>query len=95
MDGASPDVVRPKEWLESLGGFDAARVRGDYRFMLALFSDPYFTATYIPEVLVKMRAGGISNKSLKNLIWKSREDLRAIKESGVGGLHTLVAKKRS
>ena len=88
-----PTLYVRKEWLESLGGFDAAyRISGDYRFMLALFSDPYFTATYIPEVLVKMRAGGISNKSLKNLIWKSGEDLRAIKESGVGGLHTLVAK---
>ena len=37
-------------------------------------------------VMVKMRLGGASNRSLKNIIRKSREDLDALRRSGVGGL---------
>ena len=41
---------------------------------------------YIPQVFYKMRVGGASNRSLKNIIRKSREDLRALKKNGVGGV---------
>ncbi|MDA8554990.1 glycosyltransferase [Luminiphilus sp.] len=88
-----PTLYIRKRWFELLGGFDSGyRVSGDYRFMLALFSDPNFKSAYLPEVLVKMRVGGVSNNSIRSLMLKSMEDLRALKQSGVGGLPTLVAK---
>ena len=50
---------------------------------------------YIPQVLYKMRIGGESNKSLKNIIRKSREDLRALRKNNVGGVFTLLIKNFS
>jgi hypothetical protein len=46
----------------------------------------------IPEVLVKMRIGGESNRSLSRILLKCREDLQAIRRNGVGGLETLACK---
>jgi glycosyltransferase len=52
-------------------------------------------AAYIPEVLVKMRVGGASNRSLKNILQKSREDYRALRVNGVGGVAALAWKNLS
>jgi glycosyltransferase len=50
---------------------------------------------YIPEVLVKMRVGGESNRSLSRIMQKSREDLRVLKSNGVGGVQALFLKNIS
>jgi len=50
---------------------------------------------YLPAVLVKMRTGGASNRSLANLWRKSAEDLRALRKSGIGGVPTLLWKNLS
>jgi glycosyltransferase len=42
--------------------------------------------------MVKMRVGGASNRSLKNIIQKSKEDLHAIKKNEFGNIFTLVFK---
>lgn len=47
---------------------------------------------YIPEVLVKMRIGGVSNQSLGKIVRKSMEDYRAIRANEIGGLGTLALK---
>jgi len=49
----------------------------------------------ILSVLVKMRLAGASNRSLGNMIRKSREDYRALKNNGVGGLSALAWKNLS
>jgi hypothetical protein len=40
-------------------------------------------AHYIPEVLVKMRVGGVSNASLKNRLRANREDREAWRLNGL------------
>ena len=51
---------------------------------------------YLPEVLVIMRLGGLSNKSLKNIIQKSTEDYNAWKINNLsGGIHTIAMKNIS
>ena len=88
-----PTLYVRKEWYERIGGFDSQyRIAADYLSILQLFSNPDFDAVYIPQVLVKMRVGGASNRSLKNIIQKSGEDYAALKRTGVGGLGTLVSK---
>jgi glycosyltransferase len=42
-----------------------------------------------------MRVGGASNKSIRNLIQKSREDLKAMKNNGVGHIGSLFVKNAS
>lgn len=84
--------VRRSVYLQ-LGGFDTRyTIAADYHSVLRMFSQPDFQAAYVPEVLVKMRVGGTSNRSLANLVRKSREDLAALRKTGVGGWGTLVAK---
>ena len=60
--------------------------------ILTLFSEKDFFSKYIPEVLVKMRIGGSSNKSIINIIRKSIEDYDVLCKSGVGGLESLFYK---
>ena len=46
----------------------------DYDFMMRVFTTQHLQPAYLPEVLVKMRTGGISNRSLKHILRKSCED---------------------
>jgi glycosyltransferase involved in cell wall biosynthesis len=88
-----PALYVRREWYDRIGGFDTRyRIAADYDSILKLFSQPDFKAAYIPEVLVKMRVGGASNRSLKNILQKSREDYSALKLSGVGGAGALLWK---
>jgi len=64
----------------------------DYDFMMRLLGRMKISIAYIPLVLVRMRVGGISNKDLKHLVRKSREDLNAMRRNKIGGFGTLLAK---
>lgn len=78
------------------GGFDLGyRIAADYDSMLRFLGRGEVQAAYIPEVLVKMRLGGISNRSLANILQKSREDYLALRRNGVGGLGALAWKNLS
>lgn len=91
-----PTLYVRREWYERIGGFDVRyRIAADYFSILSLFSQPGFKAVYLPHVIVKMRLGGESNRSLKNIIRKSREDLDALHRSGVGGVGALAWKNAS
>lgn len=80
---------------ERLGGFDTSyRIAADYDCMLRFLSSGIKTV-YVPQVLVRMRLGGASNRSLGNMLRKSREDYRALKSSRVGGLGALLWKNFS
>lgn len=79
--------------MQRLGGFDTQlRIAADYDFMLRCLTGPVRNVGYANEVLVQMRLGGVSNRSLMNIVHKSREDLHAIRRNGVGGLLTLCCK---
>jgi glycosyltransferase len=55
----------------------------DYELMLRFLVKNKITTTYIPEVLVKMRAGGVSNVSLKNRLKANRMDRYAWAVNGL------------
>jgi glycosyltransferase len=81
---------------QRLGGYDTSyRIAADYDCMLRFLGKGGIRAVYIPEVLVKMRVGGASNRSLRNILQKSREDYRALRVNGVGGVWALVWKNLS
>jgi len=81
------------EVLRRVGLFDAdMRIAADYDFVLRCLRQPRLIVRYVPRVLVRMRTGGASNRSIKALVRKSSEDLRAIRRSGVGGWATLACK---
>lgn len=63
---------------EKIGNFNCAlKSAADYEFMLRALLKNDFKARYIPEVLVKMRTGGMSNASLGHRLRANREDREA------------------
>jgi glycosyltransferase len=60
--------------------------------MLRCLLQPRLRVKYVPEVLVRMRTGGASNRSLRALLRKSSEDLRVMQHHGVGGWASLALK---
>ena len=90
-----PTFFARRAVYERLGMFDTDfRIAADYDWLLRVLGSGVQPA-YVPEVLVKMRWGGASNRSLARLLRKSREDLRALRRHGIGGVGTLVLKNLS
>jgi glycosyltransferase len=69
---------------EKFGKFDLTLgSSADYELMLRFLVKYKITTAYIPEVLVKMRTGGISNSSIKNRIEANRMDRKAWRANGL------------
>lgn len=80
-----PTLYVRRAWYQSIGGFDTRyTISADYYSILQLFSEPEFRAVYLPTVLVKMRLGGASNRSIGAILSKSGEDWDALRRTGVG-----------
>ncbi|WP_286901906.1 glycosyltransferase family 2 protein [Vreelandella sedimenti] len=91
-----PSFFMRREFYEDLGGFDPAyRISGDYDSLLRYLGSEMFSVVYLPEVLVKMRVGGASNGSLKAILRKSSEDIKAMRNNGVNPLIALPYKNFS
>ncbi len=91
-----PTLYLRRSLLNRLGGYDTKyHIAADYDAILRYFSDPHLKSTYIPEVLVKMRVGGESNKSIGKILRKSYEDYLALKNNNIGGFRTLTRKNLS
>jgi len=79
-----PTFFIRKEIYEKYGCFNTSfRIAADYDLILRFLEKQSITTYYIPEVLIKMRIGGDSNKSIKNMFRKSREDLKAMRNNGL------------
>lgn len=88
-----PALFIRREVYEQHGGYDTSyRIAADYDAILRWFGRVGIRAHYVPKVLVKMRAGGVSNRSLANIARKSIEDYRALRSNDVGGLGVLARK---
>jgi len=67
-----------------LGGFDLSfKIAADFELMARYLEAARITSCYIPEVLVKMRLGGISNRSLSNIFKQNFEIRRALVKLGL------------
>ncbi len=81
---------------ERLGAFDTRyRIAADYDSVLRFLAHGGIHAAYIPEVLIRMRVGGISNRSLRSILRKSREDLEVTRRNKIGGIGTVLQKNFS
>lgn len=88
-----PTLFLRRSVIERWGGYDTSfRIAADYDTILRYFGQGRIRPAYIPRVLVKMRLGGESNRSLGRIWLKTREDYRALQRNGVGGVGALVWK---
>ena len=69
------------------------RIAADYELMLRYLHRYGVSTCYIPRVLVRMRTGGLSNRSLENLLRKSFEDLKAWQMNGLPPRVTTILLK--
>ncbi|TQI71933.1 glycosyltransferase [Gramella sp. Hel_I_59] len=91
---AHPTLFLRSEVYQKHGHFNLKyRIAADYDFILRVFSDSSLSFKYIPEVLTKMRVGGASNRSLKNIKLKSMEDLRALKTNKITNPYSVLLQK--
>ena len=91
-----PTLFLKKEVYKNHGLFDLSyKISADYDFMLRVFNDSELKFGYLPKVITRMRVGGSSNRSLKNIIRKTKEDYRAIKRNNIGNFTTLITKNTS
>ena len=68
------------------------KISSDYDFIIRMFKNSKFRIFYYPIFITKMKIGGISNSSIKNIIKKSKEDYDIIKKNKIGGVKTLLLK---
>jgi len=91
-----PALFLRRAVIERWGGYDTSfQIAADYDAILRYFGRGGITAAYLPEVLVKMRVGGESNRSLERVLRKSREDYRALRGNKIGGMTALAWKNLS
>jgi len=87
-----PTLYVRRSWYASIQGFDSSfKISADYLSILNFFSRREFVSKYIPLVLVKMRLGGASNRSIGSVIRKTCEDWRALRMSKFSCLCSLKA----
>ena len=70
-----PTFFVKKEIYENFGGFNTQlKSAADYELMLRFLFKYGISSSYIPEVTVLMRTGGLSNANIKNRFRGNRED---------------------
>ena len=88
-----PTFLVKKEIYKKYGEFDTSlKIAADYDIILRFLGKHKISTTYLPKVMIKMRIGGESNKSLKNIFRKMKEDVKALKKNKLGNWHTVVLK---
>lgn len=93
---AHPTLFLKKEVYEKHGFFNLRyKISADYDFMLRILKDDSLKFGYLPKVITKMRVGGASNGSIKNIINKTKEDYRAIRSNQIGGWFSILIKNTS
>lgn len=91
-----PTLYLRREAFARWGAYDTGfRIAADYEAILRWLVRGRLRLAYVPAVQVRMRLGGASNRSLRQMLIKSREDYRAMRRHGVGGAGTLALKNLS
>lgn len=75
-----PTLFVRKELFDKYGFYRTdLKIAADYEMILRLFYRHKITSNYLPLTTYVMTIGGASNKSLKNILQKSKEDMFALK----------------
>ncbi|MEM8899962.1 MAG: glycosyltransferase family 2 protein, partial [Bacteroidota bacterium] len=79
-----PTFFVRKSLYEAFGGFDMSyRICADFDLMVRILYREKVPSTYLPEVLVRMRNGGISTSSLQSTLTINKEMLKACRKYGL------------
>lgn len=89
---AHPTFYARRVLYQNYGNFDLGmQLAADFDILLRFFEGHQITSTYIPEVLVRMRLGGATNVSFRNVLRQNMEIARAFRKYGLSvGLKPFV-----
>ncbi|MEQ9880395.1 glycosyltransferase family 2 protein [Pectobacterium aroidearum] len=91
-----PTFYMKRSCYQKFGFFDLSyKISADYDSLLRYLWTHKITVKYIPNVLINMRVGGISNRSLSNMIMKTKEDIKAMKSNNLPWLTAVAGKNLS
>lgn len=91
-----PSFYMKRSCYKEFGSFSLDyHISADYDSLLRYILKQRISIAYLPKILVKMRVGGISNRSLSSMINKSMEDIRIMKNHGIVWPLALVYKNLS
>jgi GT2 family glycosyltransferase len=91
---AHPTLFVRRSVLLEMGGFDTGyRFHADFDLMVRLFIARRISSTYLPEVLVRMRTGGQSNRSIRNIYRGNRESYVIARQFGVATSPLWIPRK--
>ena len=78
-----PTFFVRRQVYERFGNFDLSyRIAADVDLMIRFLEVQHVRVKYLPHVLVRMRMGGTTNRSLRNIARQNSEILRALKKNG-------------
>ena len=81
-----PTLYVRRQIYERLGVFDLANsLAADFELMARFFEIGRIRTRHVPKVLVHMRTGGATNRSLRNIARQNREIWRALGKHGLAG----------
>ncbi|MDP3584899.1 MAG: glycosyltransferase family 2 protein [Thiobacillus sp.] len=81
---AHPALFLRQQVYQRFGSFRTDyRIAGDFELVARMFHGGTLRYRHLPEVLVRMRTGGVSTGGWRNTILLNREVLRACRENGI------------
>lgn len=81
---AHPTLFLRRSVFERFGTFRSDyRIAGDFELVARIFHGGTLRYRHVPEVLVRMRTGGVSTGGWRNTLLLNREVLRACRENGI------------
>jgi glycosyltransferase involved in cell wall biosynthesis len=89
-----PSLFVKKKVYEIAGLFNVDfKLAADYEFMLRIFKRYTFKSIYVDILCVKMRLGGSTNKSIKNIVQGNLEILKSWQINGMHAPFTLMPRR--
>ncbi|MCT7995242.1 glycosyltransferase family 2 protein [Laspinema olomoucense] len=81
---AHPSCFLKREIYEKYGYFKTDyQIGADYELLVRFIEKHKISYSYIPQIFVKMRTGGVSNKNLMTYWVLNKEVVRSCKENGI------------
>jgi len=79
-----PTLYLKRSVYKRFGVFNLSyKIASDFELMLRFFEKHSIKSLYLPQIFVRMRVGGTSNKNIKNILIGNLECFRAFRENSI------------
>lgn len=91
---AHPGMYLTRQAYDRVGPYRTDfRIAADFEFVARAFVKHRLSFNHLPEIVVKMRLGGVSTDGLRAKLTINREVLRACRENGIYSNNFMIASK--